>query len=470
MGFLDGISKIKDLAGKATTAMAKTVSSEKEPALPDMTVENGITTINTLDGMSSYLQEMQGNQCSPSAMQALQSQMQVLSYVKTPLLTGMAVDTMVMCLYKAIQSAANETEKDAVRESFALMIQSFMFFNEAQLQYEINSNKEEGVQLLTQAGEVLSKSVVSVATLVVTSYASCGAALAVKAGSIVVKNVFAKQNGQQSFFGKLVSFIGDKKRIEERKMQYYDTLRNTFTLFDRYAAMIGTSIILHGMLDRYGHKLIEQYEEEKYKYLLVSIGKAPELDLDSAIDILFNPFSLINNTVNAFQKQNKKKKLTGYDYVLSLRDKAADKLNKCNSKEEKRAAQEELVLAEQAVEKATILNKEIDAYATKINAIVGKFAIDFLNVASLSSASFETSSPIMPPPAADPNQCMYNVSVSGQTTGPYSTVQLKEMIAQGRLNTNTYVWTRGMTDWEKAGNVEELSCLFGSIPPPPPII
>lgn len=503
MGLLDKINNIKDLADKATTVTSflKGNSSDKnknsEPALPDKTVENGITTINTLDGMSSFLQDMQGNQCTPSAMQALQSQIQVLNFVKSPALTGMAVDTMVMCLYKAIQSAINDTEKDAVRESFALMIQSFMFFNEAQLQYEINSNKEEGMQLLTQAGDVLSKSVVSVAALV-----ASGGVAAASVGNVVVKNVFARQNGQQSFFGKLISFIGDKKRVEEKKKQHFDSLKNTFTTFDRYAEIIGPSIVIHGMLERYARKLVEKFEEEKYSYLLVSVGKAP--NLDAAVNDFFD------NPLNSFQ--NKKKRLTGYDYIQFLRNKALENLNKCENELKKdrqelektqkeydgtssirfqlrneikakidrlnedlvddeealQDAKKEITQAEMVVEKAAALEPEIDAYATRINSIVKKFAFNFSKAIG-SSASFNAPSTLMSPPPV-PDQRMYNISLNGQTSGPFSTMQLQDMITQGTINRDTYVWTQGMSNWEQAGNVQELSFLFGSMPPPPPPI
>ncbi len=505
MGLLNNINMIKDLADKATSVSSLLTgnSSEKDkdnmPALPDKIVENGVTTINTLDGMSSYLQEMQGTQCSPSAMQALQSQIQVLNFVKSPALTGMAVDTMVMCLYKAIQSAVNDSERDAVRESFALMIQSFMFFNEAQLQYEINSNKEEGIQLLSQAGDILSKSVVSVASLVAT-----GGATAASVGNVVVKNVFAKQNGQQNFFGKLISFIGDKKRVEEKKKQHFDTLKNTFTIFDRYAEMIGPSIVLHGMLERYGEKLVELFEEDKYKYLLVSIGKT--LDIDNVVNNFFD------DPLNSLQK--KKKTLTGYDYIIFLRNKSLERVNEAecefkktklelestqkeyentssirfqlrndlkekinrlesdveHDEEDLQTAKKELAQADLAVEKATALKPEIDAYAAKVTSIVEKFAFNFSNSIGHSPAtSVSTSAPLMFPPPA-PNQCMYNISVNGQTLGPYSVMQLQDMIAQGTVNRNTYVWTQGMDNWEQAGNRQELSHLFGAVPPPPSIL
>jgi len=70
-----------------------------------------------------------------------------------------------------------------------------------------------------------------------------------------------------------------------------------------------------------------------------------------------------------------------------------------------------------------------------------------------------------PPP---PPQIQYSVSVNGQTSGPFNWQQLQQMVQNGQLQKNTHVWKQGMAGWELAGNVQELSSLFGAIPPPPP--
>lgn len=434
MGLFDDIGKYA-----SDTWSAITSSSDQKEEIDN----NGKLTINTLDGMSSWLQKLQTDQTSPSAMQALQSQMQVLNFVKSPTLTGMAVDTMIMCLYKAIQSSTNETEREAVRESFALMIQSFMFFNEAQLQYEINSNKEEGIQLLSQAGDILSKSVVSVATLV-----ASGGAAAPQIANVVVGNVFGQQNEQQSFFGKIVSYIGEKERIEERKVQHIDSLNNAFTTFDRYASMIGPSIVLHGMLERYGKQLIENFEEQKTKYIIDKV--LPNLEIpglkesDTMSDVIDTTLTIL--TFGILQSSDKekeiKKNLSARDYILLLRDKVSERLSDCkrtltNDKKdlaqkkqeydnmstimlqaknglnkkfevisasmikagselnaeieslessirenEKKvaSAKKDLAQVDSLIEKLNELKPEIDAYTAKINATIEKFAFDFSNV------------------------------------------------------------------------------------------
>ena len=70
-----------------------------------------------------------------------------------------------------------------------------------------------------------------------------------------------------------------------------------------------------------------------------------------------------------------------------------------------------------------------------------------------------------PPP---PPQVQYNISVNGQQSGPFGWQQLQQMVQSGQITKDTYVWKQGMANWELAGNVQELSSLFGAIPPPPP--
>lgn len=70
-----------------------------------------------------------------------------------------------------------------------------------------------------------------------------------------------------------------------------------------------------------------------------------------------------------------------------------------------------------------------------------------------------------PPPIP---QVQYTLNIGGQNMGPYNLQQMQQMIQNGQMTAQTYVWKQGMANWEMAGNVQELATLFGAIPPPPP--
>ncbi len=72
---------------------------------------------------------------------------------------------------------------------------------------------------------------------------------------------------------------------------------------------------------------------------------------------------------------------------------------------------------------------------------------------------------ITPPP---PPQLQYCVSINGQASAPFNWQQLQQMVQNGQLLKDTYVWKQGMASWELACNVQELAALFTVVPPPPP--
>lgn len=80
----------------------------------------------------------------------------------------------------------------------------------------------------------------------------------------------------------------------------------------------------------------------------------------------------------------------------------------------------------------------------------------------------QTQPQMTPPPMPGTVNVAYLVSVNGQQFGPYNMQQLQQLVQNGQLTAQTYVWKQGMPNWEFAGNVQELANLFGAVPPPMP--
>ena len=70
-----------------------------------------------------------------------------------------------------------------------------------------------------------------------------------------------------------------------------------------------------------------------------------------------------------------------------------------------------------------------------------------------------------PPPI--PNVA-YHLAVNGQATGPYDLNMLRQMATAGQLNADSLVWKNGMSEWAKAGTIDELKSIFVVMPPIPP--
>lgn len=70
-------------------------------------------------------------------------------------------------------------------------------------------------------------------------------------------------------------------------------------------------------------------------------------------------------------------------------------------------------------------------------------------------------------PSAVP-QVQYYIGVNGQQAGPFDWQRLQQLVNQGQLTMQTYVWKQGMAQWELAGNVAELRPLFMNAVPQMP--
>jgi len=76
--------------------------------------------------------------------------------------------------------------------------------------------------------------------------------------------------------------------------------------------------------------------------------------------------------------------------------------------------------------------------------------------------------PLTPPPL--PPQIQLFVAVNGQQTGPFDLAVLQQMARSGQLTRDSLVWKQGLAAWTAAGQVAEISALFGAVPPPVPSV
>lgn len=65
-------------------------------------------------------------------------------------------------------------------------------------------------------------------------------------------------------------------------------------------------------------------------------------------------------------------------------------------------------------------------------------------------------------------QVQYYIGINGQQYGPCDWNKLQQLVQQGQLTQQSYVWKNGMAQWEFAGNVAELAPLFQGTAPQMP--
>ena len=153
-------------------------------------------------------------------------------------------------------------------------------------------------------------------------------------------------------------------------------------------------------------------------------------------------------------------------------------MNLENQRETMRIQREEMQRAARLQTEQTFLG----AHQANLNAGVLNNATDnginaFRQQAQMGAAMGMGAAPQMPGMGGAPQmpgmqmkqatpQVSYMVGVNGQQAGPFDWNQLQQLVSQGQLTQQTYVWKQGMANWDFAGNVPELHPLFMNAAPP----
>lgn len=331
-GLLGKMSEVtQELSEKAEQRAAeRKEQKEKEQAIKEEVLRleaeeatgyymrDGKLIISTIDGMKTWLTNL-GQETTPALMQTLQMQLQVLKHVQSPSMTGMALDNMILCLSKAVNTVQNDTELANIREAFASMLQNYFFMQEANMRCVQLRNKEEGYQLLTQAGEMLSDAVTK------TAAALSGNVLDMT--TTVVHNIFESEAVQKGYIKNLFKWIGDKSQMKTKEKEFNQTLEMLFEALDLHAALLGPSILIKGMLSRYRKTILEHRENEK---LQMYINRGYKIDVTKLSKIT----SDLQSTATAIVRKNPINALSGITTVLGgVAGLVVDKINSNNKTE-----------------------------------------------------------------------------------------------------------------------------------------
>ncbi|WP_027708058.1 SPFH domain-containing protein [Zooshikella ganghwensis] len=76
--------------------------------------------------------------------------------------------------------------------------------------------------------------------------------------------------------------------------------------------------------------------------------------------------------------------------------------------------------------------------------------------------------PSTPVPPPLPQEKPFYVAINGQQQGPMPISQLQALVNNGMVTRESLVWCEGMSNWEKATEVDALNGLFAATPPPLP--
>lgn len=186
------------------------------------------------------------------------------------------------------------------------MIQSYIFFMDARLQYEINDNKKEARELVCQAGETLIQSSAELAMMTATGGSS---AITKAAVATTLTNNFL-QDAQDNIFQKTWKWLNKKRRIEEKQVEFFATLYTIFKKLYKYHHLIGKSILISGLIERYTPEIrsyicqnkesqIEYYESKDFEWSLlgwISLGSLIGVVLSLIVALFRWPIKAIAET------------------------------------------------------------------------------------------------------------------------------------------------------------------------------
>lgn len=73
--------------------------------------------------------------------------------------------------------------------------------------------------------------------------------------------------------------------------------------------------------------------------------------------------------------------------------------------------------------------------------------------------------PSTPPPLPS---TQYFLGINGQQHGPFDIDAIRNAVNSHQIDCDTFIWKKGMSNWERIGNVSEFENLFNNCPPPLP--
>ena len=248
---------------------------EKQEVQTTQTKEVQRVKINSLEEMESFLTDLQAT-ASDSLAAALSAQLQVIRYVNSPELVCTTIDTLLQNLKKAKEYAATPKERDLVMERGTLMVQNYVFFLKAKLNYAIEDNKEEGHRLFTEAGVQLTKCVAVVALAAATGgvSATVGAVategLIANAGAVakggvkiaIAKNLFENREQNAGLISRLSNWWNKEKNNEKKRKDFYKGLHSLINKLHKKKDIVGQSDIIAGLIENYTEELADFATEE----------------------------------------------------------------------------------------------------------------------------------------------------------------------------------------------------------------
>ena len=290
----------------------QTADKEKQTKMPQNVKSNELV-LNTISDVEHFLQDTSSNY-SGSISNAIRAQIQVLRFVQNPAMVSSLLDLFLENLSLSLKQADNKDLQMKIKINGGLMIQSFVFFLHAKIEYEKSDNKKRGRELVLKSADMLAQSVQAMLMLAAASQGNIPAALnAERLINDIVKNALQSDAEGSSFLTKVIKWFQDRNEVAKKEEVFYKIVDDTISKIYRRRSLFGKSNLLSELILRYQDELVnrqtEYIEQEKLeikaslkKLLLGSIAilSLPYLILFPLHFILYVSVGVLNLIVARF--------------------------------------------------------------------------------------------------------------------------------------------------------------------------
>jgi len=285
---------------------------EKQTKMPQ-NIKSNVQVLNTISDVEHFLQDTSSNY-SGSISNAIKAQIQVLRFVQNPAMVSSMLDLFLENLSLSLKQADERNLQMNIKKQGALMIQSFVFFLDAKIEFEKSNNKKRGRELVLRSADMLAQSVQAMLQLAAAQQGNIPAGInAVNLVNDIVKNALQSDAEGSSFLTKVIKWFQDRNEIAEKEEVFYKIIDDTISKIYRRRSLFGKSDLLSGLVLRYQDELIHrqtvyiEYEKSQIKSNLqkliggsITILSLPYLILFPLHFILYVSVGVLNLIVARF--------------------------------------------------------------------------------------------------------------------------------------------------------------------------
>ncbi|HJB84028.1 MAG TPA: zinc ribbon domain-containing protein [Candidatus Alistipes merdigallinarum] len=214
--------------------------------------------IRTIEDMTNYLEEL-AQQANESTEAALQAQLQVIRYIQSPKLYDSSFDLLFKNLKKALKYADSPRMQEMIQERTTVMIQNYVFFMNAKLQFEVKVNREEYRKLVEDACKMLAESLAEVAAMAIPGGATTKLTKKAMIAKISIQVLTSKDTKGDNLFTRFYRWYTRSSREREKQGEFIQTMNSLTEKLYKNREIIGKSDLIAGLIDRYTSDMTEYF-------------------------------------------------------------------------------------------------------------------------------------------------------------------------------------------------------------------